>query len=78
MTGVWPTQDVFVPELISVIFILDCGTPTIPNGSLQAGSSTKYAGTATVVCDTGYTGGGAATCLDTGSWATLPTCNPVG
>ena len=58
--------------------IIDCLEPDIDNGSLQNGSETVFDGSATVKCNLGYEGGGTATCLDTGSWDTLPTCAPVG
>ena len=29
-------------------------------------------------CDVGYTGGNGVTCLDTGNWVTIPTCNARG
>ena len=46
------------------------------NGALSGDDF--YTGTATIVCNAGYTGGGSATCLQTAVWDTLPTCNPRG
>ena len=46
------------------------------NGALSGDDF--YTGTANIVCNAGYTGGGSATCLQTAVWDTLPTCNPRG
>ena len=62
--------------LIRTFAFLDCGEPTIPNGFLTG--STLYDGTATVDCDSGYEGGGTATCQNNAQWETLPTCEPEG
>ena len=62
------------------IIIPDCGQPFISYGFLAAGSSTLYAGTATVECDPGYQvlGSTTANCLTTGDWDTPPQCTPKG
>ena len=62
------------------VSVLDCSTPTIANGALGGGSSTRYAGSAFVVCDSGYelAGSALATCLASGNWDTLPVCDPKG
>lgn len=56
--------------------IVDCRRPTFSNGILNG--DTVFDGNATIECDAGYSGGGTATCLDTGRWATLPLCYPTG
>ena len=57
----------------------DCGAPTLPNGFLIVGKEeTWFTGTAEVGCDVGHEGGGVATCLNLGTWDTLPVCAPKG
>lgn len=56
----------------------DCGTPDIPNGNLSAESTTVFNGAAIVICDEGYEGGDAVTCLSDATWGWLPPCTPVG
>ena len=56
--------------------VSDCGDPGIAH-SINLGD-TLFNGGGFFACDTGYVGGGAADCLDTGSWGTLPTCDPIG
>ena len=48
----------------------------IPHGTIDG--DTTFWGTANVNCKIGYEPGGPAYCLDSGSWDTLPQCNPVG
>ena len=73
-------QNKGLPFFHTVIFILDCESPNIPNGYLTDGSDTFYSGTATANCDTGYelAGSDVAICLSNGTWDTLPVCNLQG
>ena len=61
-------------------YILDCGEPDIPNGALSTASNTTFNGSAVVECDAGYEvqGSDIATCLSSGNWDILPTCQPKG
>lgn len=65
--GTWETPPTCSPK--------DCRRPTFSNGVLNG--DTVFDGIATIECDAGYSGGGTATCLDTGIWATLPLCYPT-
>ncbi|XP_064386669.1 sushi, von Willebrand factor type A, EGF and pentraxin domain-containing protein 1-like [Halichondria panicea] len=65
--------------------LVDCGSPltiSILNGSPGEPSSTTYQGTVTYTCVSGYevsTGvtTAMATCMASGMWGPLPTCQPV-
>lgn len=62
-------------------FFSDCGDPRQGNPDLlhsELFGETLFDGTAFFQCDTGYVGGGAATCQDDGTWGTLPNCSPKG
>jgi hypothetical protein len=56
----------------------DCGSPlNVTNGNLQY-IATTFGSTVSLVCDRGYDGNGTISCLDTGSWETLPSCSIKG
>ena len=59
---------------------VDCGPPSIGNGSFGTPTSTTYLQTVTYTCDTGYeisTGvtTAIATCMANSMWEIVPTCS---
>ena len=62
------------------MFFLDClqPDPAIGNGFLSG--STKFGEGASIGCNAGYevVGDDTALCQTDGTWAALPTCDPVG
>ena len=65
--------------MFSNIGFADCGTPTVTKGVFEG--DTFYEGSAKITCQEGYTGSGASfviTCLDTGDWENLISCDAVG
>ncbi|XP_064387900.1 C4b-binding protein alpha chain-like [Halichondria panicea] len=72
--------DLFYWDSIPTCIIVDCGpSPSISNGSPGTPTKTTFGGTGTYSCNTGYvlSGSSTVTCQASGSWSTIPTCQPI-
>ncbi len=74
------TDNSYCIDCVLTHSVVDCGPPSIGNGSPGTPTRTTYLGTVTYTCDSGYevsTGvtTAMATCLASGTWDPVPTCS---